>query len=273
MLDQLERRLGRFAIPHVTLYLIIGQVFVLLTSMFQLLDPSRLILDLLPATHGEPWRFVTFMFMPPPFSGRFSLVMLPFVWSIFYLMGNALEHEWGVFRYNLYLLTGYLLTIAAAFVAPEYPTSNYYLMVGVSVAFAWFNPNFELQLFFILPVKVKWLALIAVFFAARDFAVGPRSIKCQIGAAVLTFFLFFGRSLLDSIRYRRRQMAVESRRVAEERNGPEARHRCRICGKTDLTNPEMDFRYCSKCAGDECYCPEHISNHEHVVATSDEANS
>ena len=272
MLDQLERRLGRFALPHLTLYLIIGQVFVLLTSMMQLLDPERLILVPELAVHGEPWRFVTFMFMPPPFSGRFSLIMLPFAWSIFYLMGSALEHEWGVARYNLYLLTGYLLTIAAAFISPMYPTSNYYLMIGVSIAFAWFNPNFELSLFFVLPVKVKWLALIAVFFAARDFVVGPTSLKWQIGASVLTFLLFFGRSIADSLRYRRRQMAVESRRAAEERNGPEARHTCRVCGKTDLTNPEMDFRYCSKCAGDECYCPEHIGNHEHVLA-SDEAKS
>lgn len=273
MLDQLERRLGRFALTHVTLYLIIGQVFVTLTAMLQLLDITRL--PLVPAlvVNGEPWRLVTFMFLPPPVGGRFSLMLLPFAWWLLYLMGTALEDHWGALRYNAYLFTGFLITVAVAFVSPEWPATNYYLMIGISLAFAWLNPNFELLMFFILPVKMKWLALISLALMGHDFLLGTRATRLEIAAALVTFLLFFGRSLSDAIRYRRRTMAVQSQRAAEERNGPQPRHTCRICGKTDVSNPEMDFRYCSKCAGDECYCPEHIANHEHVTATSDEDKS
>ena len=270
MLDQLERRLGRFTIPHVTLYLIIGQVFVTLTAMLQLLDVTLLPLVPQAVLNGEPWRVITFMFLPPPVGGRFSLMLLPFAWWLLYLMGGALEDHWGALRYNLYLLTGFLITVAAAFVTPGFPATNYYLMIGISLAFAWLNPNFELMLFFILPLKMKWLAVISLAFMTRDFFLGSLATRLQIAATLLTFVLFFGRSMAEVIRYRRRTMAVQSQRAEEEKNGPQPRHVCRICGKTDVTNPEMDFRYCSKCAGDECYCPEHIANHEHVIATCDE---
>ena len=275
MLDQLERRLGRFALTHVTLYLIIGQVFVCLSALLGLLDLRQFVLVPTLVTHGEPWRLLTFLFYPPPvnFNSMFSLAFLPFAWWIFYLMGNALESYWGAFRYNLFLATGIVLAIAAAFITPDWPVTNAFIAGSVFLAFAWLNPDFELALFFILPVKIKWIALFTCLLYAYQLATGPNPVRFQVIASVATFLLFFGRSVVDSIRYRRRAMANESRRAAEEKNGPEARHKCRICGKTDLTNPEMDFRYCSKCAGDECYCPEHIANHEHVVDESEQARA
>ena len=103
--------------------------------------------------------------------------------------------------------------------------------------------------------------------------MGSPVVRWQIVASLVTFVLFFGRSLLDAMRYRQRTMAVQSKRAAEEKQGPQARHQCRICQKTDVTNPEMDFRYCSKCAGDECYCPEHIANHEHVLEENPETKT
>ncbi len=273
MLDQLDRRFGRFALTHVTLYLIIGQVFVCLSALLQLLDLRQFVLVPILVTHGEPWRLLTFLFYPPPvnFGSMFSLALLPFAWWIFYLMGNALESYWGAFRYNIFLLTGIGLAIGAAFLTPMSPVTNAFIAGSVFLAFAWLNPDFELALFFVLPIKIKWLALFTCLLYAYQLATGPAPVRWQIVASVLTFLLFFGRDVLNAIRYRRRTMAVQSRRVAEEKNGAEPRHKCRICDKTDLTNPEMDFRYCSKCAGDECYCPEHIANHEHVLEERDEA--
>jgi membrane associated rhomboid family serine protease len=174
LLDKFERRLGRFAPTHLTLYLIIGQVFVTLSAMLGLLDLRQFVLVPALVTHGEPWRLVTFLFYPPPvnLNSTFSLVLLPFAWWIFYLMGNALEHYWGSVRYTLFLLLGCVLTIGAAFLTPGAPVTNAFIGGSVFLAFAWLNPDFELSLFFILPVKIKWLALLTCLYYAYGLATG-----------------------------------------------------------------------------------------------------
>jgi Pyruvate/2-oxoacid:ferredoxin oxidoreductase delta subunit len=264
MLDKLERVFGRFALPNATLYIIVGQVFVALTALLGLLDLRQFVLVPILVTHGEPWRVLTFIFFPPPvnFSSMLSVALLPFAWWIFFLMGNALEHEWGVFRYNLFLLAGCLLTIGAAWLNPLSPVTNAFIAGSVFLAFAWLNPDFELAIFFILPLKIKWLALLTWVLYAVGFVTGGWPTRWQILASVGNFLLFFGRDIYLTVRHRRRQIA---RRVVAETAGPEHRHRCHVCGKTDVTDPALDFRYCSKCAGDQCYCPEHIFSHEHVL--------
>jgi hypothetical protein len=264
-LDKLERWFGRFALPNVTLYLIIGQVFLTLSALLGLLDLRRF--ELIPylALHGEPWRFVSFLFLPPPVSSQFGLVLLPFGWWLFYLMGSALEQFWGAFRYNVFLLVAVVLTIAAALLTPGAVVPNLFIAGSVFLAFAWLNPDFELAIFFILPVKIKWLAALTWALYAVNLIRGDFTTRLQVVASVSNFFLFFARDIVTTIRYRRRQMSTTAARVASESREREPRHRCYVCGKTDLTNPEMDFRYCSKCTGDQCYCPEHIFNHQHVL--------
>jgi hypothetical protein len=266
MLDKLERWFGRFALPNVTLYLIIGQVFVLLSAMLGQLDLAKFVLVPGAVLNGEWWRLITFVFFPPPT----SFIWVAFAWYAFYLTGSAMEGYWGSFRYNLYLIVGYGLTVGASFLLPFAPVTNLFIANSVFLAFAWLNPDFEFVIFFILPVKVKWLALLSwvgVFFVI---ATGSWPIKAQALASVANLFLFFGRDLVMTMRYRRRQMERGAQRFSESSREPEPRHRCFVCGKTDLTNPEMDFRYCSKCAGDQCYCPEHIFNHEHVLSDDPE---
>jgi hypothetical protein len=268
MLDKLERWFGRLALPNVTLYLIIGQVGVTLGALLGRLDLNDFVLVPAAVTHGQPWRLLTFLFLPPPvnFGSMLSLVFLPFAWWIFFLMGSALEQYWGAFRYNLFLLVGVGLTVAAAFLTPSVPITNFYILMSVTLAFAWLNPDFELSLFFLLPIKIKWLAVFVWAAYAFKLVTGTTSTRFQILAAGANFLLFFGRDIVMTMRYRRRRMEREVKRFSESSQEPEPRHRCFVCGKTDLTNPEMDFRYCSKCAGDQCYCPEHIFNHEHVLS-------
>jgi hypothetical protein len=137
----------------------------------------------------------------------------------------------------------------------------------VFLAFARLNPDFTMMLFFILPVKIKWLALLTWLGYGYGLLTGRTSTRLAILAAVGNFLVFFARDIVVSLRHGRRTMARKTREFAEAN---EPRHRCHVCGKTDRSNPELDFRYCSQCAGDQCYCPEHIRNHAHVVA-ADEA--
>ncbi len=270
LLDKLERWFGRAAIPHLSLLIVVGQVFVLLSAMLGLLDLGYFVFVPELARQGEWWRGLTMIFMPPP-PGMFGYLLVAFAWYMFFLMGSALEGYWGEFRFNLFLLTGWALTLAVSFVTPLAPTTNLFIAGSVFLAFAWLNPDFELAIFLILPVKIKWLALLTWLGNAYYFAVGSWSLRLQILASVGNFLLFFSSDIIQTMRYRKRVMTTAARRFAAERAEPEPRHRCRVCGKTDLTNPELDFRYCSKCAGDECYCPEHIFTHEHVTAPRDGA--
>ena len=170
-----------------------------------------------------------------------------------------------------FLGVGWLLTIAAAFITPFAYASNLFLAGSVFLAFAYLNPDFVMMLFFILPVKIKWLALFTWVVYGYEFVTSGWSGRLQIIAALGNFLIFFGRDLVRDGISRRRSMARAADRVASTGRAAQARHRCHVCGKTNLTNPEMDFRYCSKCAGDQCYCPEHIFNHEHVLVESDGA--
>ena len=268
LLDKLERTLGRLALPNLPLYIVIGQVAFVLATLMQAVDPERLIYWPGALFAGEWWRLVTFMFvvpLPPP-NSLFGFVFLAFGWYLFYLMGNALEAHWGAFRFNLFLFCSYALTIAFSFATPRYEVTNLFILGSVFIAFAFLNPDFELVLFFILPVKIKWLALISIVLGAYRFVVGGASIRLQTAAAAITFFLFFGREIVTGVRYRQRKMARQAERAVQEET---PRHVCYVCGKSDKTHPQLDFRYCSKCEGDQCYCPEHIQNHSHVAAAND----
>ena len=175
LLDKIERRFRRFALPHLTIGLILCQVVVYAMSQGQMLkagggDPQgQTVLDriaLVPdkVLEGQVWRLLTFVCEPPVTNVVFAL----FFWYLFYLMGEALELNWGPFRYNVYLLIGYLATVAVSFLTPQAPASIGFLEGSVFLAFAALFPDFVIHLFFLLPVKIKWLALLAwigYFFA------------------------------------------------------------------------------------------------------------
>lgn len=266
LLDKLERVLGRLAIPNLSLYLVVGQAFVFLATILELLkleQLERMVYAAAPVLHGQWWRVITFMFIPPFPSSTLGYVVLAFGWYLFYLMGSALEHFWGTFRFNAFLFISYGLTVVLAFLTPNFPVTNTFILGSVFLAFAYLNPDFELVLFFILPVKIKWLALLAWATDVVLFVRGNLATRLQIGASVVAFLVFFGGDLLRTLQQKQRTSARRAQRAAEE---AEPRHVCFVCGKNDITHPQLDFRYCSKCAGDQCYCPEHIQNHAHVVA-------
>jgi len=261
-LDKLERNFGRFCIHNLTLYIIIGQVFVVLTGMLGTVNPANFIYIPAFALAGQWWRIITFVFVTSiPSGGMFGYVFLVFGWWIFYFMGNALEAVWGSFKYNLFLIFGWALTVGLSFLAPLIPVSNVYLGYSLFLAFAYLNPEFEMLIFFVVPVKVRWLALVVWVFAVFGFIQGSLGIRLQIISAAGNVIIFFGRDIWSSAGNKTRRVG----RAVRTAQVPSFRHQCTICKKTDVSNTELDFRYCSKCAGDHCYCSEHIFSHEHLT--------
>lgn len=267
---RLNRFLEAIAIPHLALYVVVGQAFVYLLA--QTKPELVMALPLIPerVMAGEWWRLVSYFFVPPSLG---SIVANFFTWMLLYFVGSALEGHWGTVKLNLYLGLGWLLTTVAAFVFPVQLVVSYYVILSTFLAFAFIAPELEMMVFFILPVKVKWLALIQWFWYALDFARGPLEIRLSVAGAVGTFLVFFGRDILWRIRGGGRRLAHNHRMRASEPPADAPRHTCRICGKNSNTHPDLDFRYCSKCAGEQCYCPEHIRNHEHVLVDPGEKPS
>src|SRR5262245_37903004 len=197
VLDKLERALGRFAVPQLTLALIVCQVAVYGMTALQprgpgVPDPAEPLL-LVPelVLQGEAWRLVSFLVVPPVTNLLFAFLF----WYFLYLMGTALEHHWGTFRFNIYLLVGYLATLGAAFIVPDQPAGNGFLYGSLFLAFAYLYPDYELLLFFILPVKVKYLALLAWIGYGLGFLFGDWLQRVLILAALSNFLLFFGRDV------------------------------------------------------------------------------
>ena len=257
-LDRVEKFWRPFAIPGVTLHLIFGQFICYALSLAK---PEFLgALALIPAQvlGGEFWRLFTFVLVPPQMNPLF----LFFFWYLFYLMGDALESQWGAARYNVFLLIAGLATLLAAFLTPQLPATNGYLMASVFLAFAYLYPDFQIYLFFILPVKVKWLATFTWILYFLTF-VGSGAERFLVLASVSSFLLFFGSEIVLGMRSRRARMA---RRVDEIKSEHEPVHRCVVCGVTDQSDPGMEFRYCSRCDGSPCYCRDHIRTHVHRTA-------
>jgi len=264
-IHRLARKLEPYAITNLTLFIVIGQVFVLLTSMLGLIDPAKLYLIPVYAQAGEWWRVVSFMLIPPPYGP----VFIAFALYLFYLYGSALEQFWGAFRFNLFIFNGIVLTALAAFLTPFAVGSNMYLLGLVFLAFAWLNPNFELLVFFVLPVKVKWLGLLLWLRYAYEFATGGPATKLAVAAAVANFLLFFGHEIWLSLRRGNRRRIHASQHAADEVEAT-ARHVCSVCGRTDRTNPGLDFRYA---ADDRCYCSDHLPNRKQPAPTGEASAS
>jgi hypothetical protein len=256
-----EHKLGRFAIPDLTLYLVGGQGIALLLGYTAPGLLSTLLLVPSAAMAGEWWRLLTFVFTPPsgnPFLAIFALYFL-------YFMGGALEGHWGAFRYNVFVLIGYAMTIAAAFAFPDYAASNVYITGSIFLAFAYLFPDYQVLLFFIVPVRVKWLGLVTWIYYGFQFLVGGWPVRLLILAALTNFLVFFGKDIFYEARYGHRRMQRRKSAVAD---CDKPNHICTVCGISDKSNPTMDFRYCTKCEPPVAYCMEHLHNHSHVQPDS-----
>ncbi|MBT3482899.1 MAG: hypothetical protein HN457_15860 [Opitutales bacterium] len=261
LLDKLERKFGGWAISNIAAYIVGGQVVIwLLSRNFRELDRSnafleRMLFDPEKVLQGDVLRVFAFPLIPPASDSIFLI----FVWYIFYMMASALESQWGAFRLNVYLFVGAVLGMAGGLLLSGLPLSGEGLsnsVWGMTVffAFAYLFPDFELRLFFILPVKVRWLGWIMWAMPGLMFVASPWQGKVFVAASVGNFFIFFGKDILTRAKSKKRLANLKSEKVKQM---AEPFHACSRCGATDKSHPEREFRYRSnECICDRCLAAE-----------------
>ncbi|HEG42745.1 MAG TPA: hypothetical protein ENH94_01720 [Phycisphaerales bacterium] len=257
LLDHLEKRYRRFAVPHMTRYIVLGQVAAYIFIAMEQIDPAQMAFVPKLVLEGQIWRLITFVLVPPfrtPISIFFGLYL-------FYLVGSALENHWGAFRYNVYLLIAYVSTVIFAFFTPGYAATNVFIGGSFFLAFAFLYPDFQLYLMFILPVRMKWLAMLAWIIYFLVIVFGNWSGRFMALASILNFLVFFGADVVRKAKYGRRKMTQQATRYATK---DKPRHCCVVCGITEKSQDKPEFRYCNICQPTACYCTEHLEGHEHI---------
>ena len=289
-LNNLERKIGKYAISNLSKYLIFGYV---LGYVIELINPALIdFMTLNPylILHGQVWRLITWIIIPP--SGLdiiWTVVMLYFYYSV----GNDLERTWGTFYYNVYIFMGMIFTALGSFLImglsylpgfSMYPLlqyygdagyftlvsmyfSTFYVNMSIFLGFAMTFPEARVLLMFIVPIKVKWLGIAYGVLLLWSMISSGIIGKIVIAASLLNFVVFF---LMTRSGIRRMSPREVKRRhdfnkeVKKARPMSVAKHKCAVCGKNSEDNPDAEFRFCSKCNGNYEYCQDHLFTHTHV---------
>ena len=308
-LNKMERKYGKYAINNLSLYIIIAYVIGYILQMTGTMDFLRL--NPYEIVHGQVWRIVTWVIVPPSSLGIFTIIMLFF----YYSLGKSLEMTWGAFRYNVYIFSGMIFTLIGAFLlyaffayaSPNDPmevgyvismyVTTYYVNMSIFLVFAALYPDMHVMLYFIIPIKIKWLAILYAVLMVVD-VFSARALPIIIIRGVILFvsllnfiIFFFGSKDFSRYSYKERKRKAdffnsvkEGQRAAANRSSGQShysqfsrtgdnssrnggvkisKHKCAICGRTELDNPDLEFRFCSKCNGNYEYCNEHLFSHKH----------
>lgn len=269
-------------IPNLMLYIVLGTAVVYLMS-----DMSRnyllynlLYFDRSLILQGQIWRLITY-----PLTYRTnSLALTAISLLCYYALGRAMENIWGTLRFNLFYLTGIVMMDVWCMLFGGYASVTY-LNLSLFLSYATLYPDAHFLLFFIIPVKAWIFALFDLVLVLFDFLVNPFPSNFFAIISLANYFLFFGADVLNilpmSWRINAKRLFGKASAQPQKKakvirfdapsyeaskatpNAPYT-HRCTVCGRTDATNPELEFRYCSRCKGYYCYCEEHISNHSHI---------
>lgn len=259
-----------FGIPNLMRYIAIGSG---VYWVLGLVNPTLVAyFSFSPALvmQGEVWRLLTFFFVPDNM-GWLGLITIYF----YYWIGNTLEQHWGTGQFTIYFFSGAILTMLYGLVMYLVFSINFfltptYVYLAMFFAFAVYFPDLELLLFFILPVKIKYLAYLDAAFFAFGVLSGSFPANLLPVVAMLNFLIFCGGELWRRVRgHKTSKEAVnfrrEARRIRYEERQKLYNHKCAVCGRTDTDHPELEFRYCSRCSGYHCFCQDHINNHIHFT--------
>lgn len=287
-MSSFERKFGKYAIKNLSLVLIICYAIGYLISLVPFLTPLLYYLTLNPVAilHGQVWRIFTWILVPPD---SFSLTTF-LVLFCYYTIGRSLERAWGDYLYNIYIFSGILFTVLGSFILAliEYfqvgPAliaqameinslyfSTYYINLSVFLGLSITIPEARVLLWFIIPVKIKWLGFLYGGFIAYEFIRTNFTGKIVILMSLLNFIVFyciqkFTRFGSPRMRFQSAKRRHEYNRNVKREARPTgiSKHKCAICGRTEETNPELTFRFCSKCNGNYEYCEDHLFSHKHV---------
>ena len=291
-LKNLRRNFERFCyqnrnkgIPNLMLYITVGTAIVYLLSLIDESDTLyyALCFDRALILQGQVWRLITYVFT---FDAGNILIMLISLFCYFSL-GRAMENIWGTFRFNLFYFTGVILMDVFCMIFGGFRADVYYLNMSLFLGYATLYPDAGFLLFYIIPVKAWIFALLDLVLTlvkvAQLTAAGLFPYNLYPLIAIANYFLFFGKDVVNVIPLSWRINASrlfkkKSPRKAGTVPFPSAgsyqattatvkepyTHKCTVCGRTDVSNPELEFRYCSRCSGYHCYCEDHISNHTHI---------
>ena len=259
-------------IPNLMLYIVLGTAVVYVMSqmsgnyfLYNLLVFNRTLI-----LQGQIWRLITY-----PLTYNISNLLLMAV-SLFcyYSLGRVMEQVWGTLRFNLFFFTGVVMMDIWCMIFGG-QASVTYLNLSLFLGFATMYPDSQFLLFFIIPVKAWLFALIDLGIVLMDLITMPFPYNFFSVISLANYFLFFGKDVLNLIprswqaKFKSRGSRKSQPKVIhfdgeKVKKTPDYTHRCTVCGRTDVTNPEMEFRYCSRCHGYYCYCQEHINNHTHI---------
>lgn len=275
-------------ISNLMLYISIGSAIVYLMCMF---DRSYTLYNILcfnrnAVLQGQIWRLVTYVFTYGAGSSNLLLVAISLL--CYYSLGRAMENAWGTFRFNLFYLTGIVLMDVYAMIFNT-PADVTYLNMSLFLGFATMYPDARFLLLFFIPVKAWIFALVDLaltfFDVFRLLSAGYIAYGFFPLVAIANYFLFFGKDVANIIplswRINFSRLFHKKPRAAKKTGTvpfPNAgnyqattasvkapyTHQCNVCGRTDVTNPELEFRYCSRCNGYYCYCEDHINHHSHI---------
>lgn len=280
ILDKWEHKYRRFGIPNLTLIMVVCYTLGFLLNRtapslleWLTLEPSMIL-------RGQIWRLITWVLIPQSSS---SFLMMILVLIAFYSLGNVLERNWGDFRYTLFIGTGILFTVIGAFLLYFVLGadsrlmlggifSTYYISMSVFLAFAISYSDMSVMLWFVLPIKVKYVAFVTVailaYDAFTDIRMGAWFLIIPMVASLLNVIILFimTRNLnrVNPKEIRRRQEFKRAVSQGQARRENITKHKCAICGRTELDDPSLEFRFCSRCNGNYEYCQDHLFTHQHV---------
>ncbi len=273
-----ENKYYKYAIPNLMYYIVILYaaglaMFVVPGTQFVNFYYQYLALDAEAILHGQIWRIITFLIFPPSFGlFRFTTIFFGVIALFMYhSLGLTLEHIWGPFRFNVFFFMGVLMQVVACLVGylvfgERWILTTGFINASIFLAFAIYFPDVQFLLFFIIPVKAKWLAVAESLMYLYSFIFGNAAIRCELVISLANILVFF----LMTRNYKKfspKEMKRKNTFKKEVKIMPQGktRHRCAVCGRTELDGADLEFRYCSKCQGSYEYCQDHLYTHQHVT--------